>query len=445
MSASIPQLKLFPLYRGGPEVLGRTGATGSLGGATPFNLTQTQFNAPYAVNIPPNVMRDFTNTYLSFNTKGKVEQRATSSIQDFDKPLWLGSGLGSVQQAPVPTVAPVIPNIYQDMVDLLSITEANFTDLMAQPTFNIPTIGMGIKVTTDGMGGVARIEVNPNSRQSNLRVGETNPAFPLPNRSEITTGAMAKGDPGVGLGGTRPAGSPAQTGNRPLPPGALEPALGNSPDLNLNNLGRNAGIFNLDRLGGPQGPQGGLQVQNPVQQRLLQLQPPAQGLALSGAGAAVAADQARQIATVQARLEVNTSNRFKENIADLASGSKSAESYASSFKPQSMDGRIPMAAGLPNASTNAGGGGNLGTGAESSFTMGGSVSDAMSRRGSGGYIPFQMQSQDQGMMSGGTGSGGFSGHQQQGMSFGGGQSQSGTAFGGQQQPRQQRKPLAFTA
>jgi hypothetical protein len=76
------------------------------------------------------------------------------------------------------------------------------------------------------------------------------------------------------------------------------------------------------------------------------------------------------------------------------------------------------------------------------FEMGSAVADAMSRKGRGSYIPFQMSGgQSQGQAFGGSnpfmgGTGTSSG----GMHFGGQQPQSGgQAF------RMPRKPLAFTA
>jgi hypothetical protein len=448
MSVNVPQLTLFPLYRGGPQVQGRSGVNAN----SAFYTQANAFSPAYAVNIPPATSRDFSTSYLTMGNSGskRIEQRSTSQIRDFDRPVWLGEIPGSIRQAPVPAVAPVIPNIYQAMADLLAVTDAHYDDLMAQPSFRIPTIGLGLKVTTDGMGGVDTIEISPSSRKANPRTGETSPDFSLQNRTDVTSGAMMGADTGVGLSIKRPVKPTSTIDNPPQPLNTQQPGLGDLANPFQKDLGRNAGIFNLQRPGAlPPQPPVNLRDLNPIQQRLFQLQPPELGLAVSGAGAAVAADQARQIATVKARLEVNTSTRTKDNIANLASGGKQAESYAAAFRPQTMDGRIPMAPSLPNAFANAGGA-STGFGGSDGFNLGGAVSDAMNRKGRGGYIPFQMQGQDAGTSGGGAGASPFfgSGSQQGGMGFGAGQG--GMSFGmgsGNQgdQPRQRRRPLAFTA
>ncbi len=419
--STIPQLTLFPLYPGGPQVRN----TGGINAYSSFYLRGTNFTPAYGVNTTPQTSRTSDQTYFTINSNQTLTSQNVSSASVFSKNIGFdGSVLGGLRQTPVPVVAPAIPDLYREMAALLSISDLKMADLMAQPSFRLPTIGMGLKVTTDGMGGVDTIEISPSSRGINPDVPVIGKDFGRPNRAEITTGATFRADPPVGLAGASRANStPAAKPTQNLLNNAKVPQF-NPNDFNINSLNRNAGIFNLDRLDAlKQFPE--IDLDNAILQRLAQLQPQEQGLPVFGFDATINAQQARQIAVNQAGLDIVPGNRFRDNIASLASA-RPGESYGAAFRPQMMDGRIPMAPSLPNTGA---GGAQTGSafGDVPNFSLGASVADAMSRKGSGGYIPFNMSS------------GGGQGGQPSPFMMGGGMASGGRSS------QQQRKPLAFIA
>jgi hypothetical protein len=442
MSSTIPPLTMFPLYPGGPKV---QNTSGSLNANSAFYLRPTRFTPAYGVNIPPDTDPMDTDTYYTLLGNQTLLARPISGIQPFDTPLSLdGSATGALKQVATPTVAPTIPTLYDNAVKLLSITELQFSDLMAQADFRIPTIGMGLKVTTDGMGNVDTIAISPSSYGTIPGIAATSPDFGFSNRTDVTTGATFKTlDAGFELGGTNAI--PASSSK--LPTIANNTALNPLPQFNLSGLGKTAGIFNLDSLeqltlDALQNPKStDLDTLAPAFAQLYQQQTPG-GLAVSGADSALNAEQSVQLAAVQAGLNVSPSNAAQQNIAAYVSAaSRPQETYAAAYAPrmdQVMNGRVNVQPWQPTTASNSG---SLNYGNGAMFEMGSAVADAMSRKGRGSYIPFQMSGgQSQGQTFGGSnpflGAGTSSGGS--GMGFAGGQSQSGGQLF-------HRKPLAFTA
>lgn len=405
--STIPQLRLFSLYPGGPQLR----ANGYLNGNSSFYTQATAFTPAYGVNVPASAAPVQTSYALGSNGAIRRSTPSGSSNALASNDSWAldASAIGGIKRAPVPPVAPVIPNLYRQAAELLSISDLKFAELMQQDAFRIPGVGLGLKVTTDGMGGVDSVRLSPSSRAALPAVSPFHAAFAGPNRSDITTGVTFKASPHTeGMQSTRPPlpGS-TPTGGAPqsaagMAASAASGALsGNGPldrAASLNNLFAAARLGALDpRTSGLNGllPQD----MNPVLQRLYQMQPPDNGLAVSGYDAALSAEQARQMAATQARMDVMPSRQFRQDVAGLVSAAVRQEgSYAAAMRPPDLDGRMPMAPSLPHA----GGGGGQGGLAGGGLDMNNFSPDAFNKRGKGGYIPFQMSSGGQeGFASGG--------------------------------------------
>jgi hypothetical protein len=437
MSGTIPPLILYPLYPGGPQVRANSG---TLNANSAFKTKSNDFVPAYGVNLPSDLRSSEADSYFTLSGYSTISRRPVSQAAAYSTNLGFdASVLGGLKKVPVPAVAPAVPNIYKEAEKLLTISELKMADLLAQPEFRIPSIGLGLKVTTDGMGGIDSVSLSPSTRGAIPRLDQLSDDFGGLNRALITTGATFKlTDLSVDTG--KPV-SQQETGKAPkMSPNPLNPGV--SLPLNANNPLRNAGIFNLEKLE----QQALLALQNksidldrltPELERLYQLQDAentiANDLRLGRGGL-----ESQQIAATQVGLGVKTSEAFKANMVGLINTSKHSESYASAFAPkmdQLMNGKIAASPWLQGQASNTFGGG---LGSSSSFEMGAAVADTMSRKGKGSYIPFQMQSdtqQEQGF-----------GNENPFMGAGTGSGSSLSQFGGQ--PNQQfrpRKPLAFIA
>lgn len=447
MSSSIPQLKLFPLYPGGPVVQGK----GWLNANSSFYLRATKFTPAYGVNIPPGSSSVDTDTYYSLRANHTLSAQPISQASNYTGLLdYDASAIGKLKQGSVPAVAPSIPNLYKNAVDLLSVSDLKFSDLMSQPDFLIPGVGMGIKVTTDGMGGIDSVSLSPSSRGKLPSVSAIAKDFTLPNRVDITTGAVfSRPGPTVNIGGasSQNATTPAKTVS---PIDAQNTQL---PQFNVNTLDKNAGLFKQDQLEqlalqALADPDADLERLGPLLEGLYQPQPGNQALAVSGYDSVLSAEQARQVAANQAGLQVNPSEQFRQNVAQLVSVARQPqESFVSMYQSghqtgmeQLMNGKVNVTPWQAAASASQSGLGQSGANTNM-FDMGGAVADAASRKGSGSYIPFRMQSDAQGQQ-GFAGSNPFAGNNSGGM-------QSSMSFGSQSQSNQQfrmpRKPMAFIA
>lgn len=436
MSGTIPPLILYPLYPGGPQVKGNSG---TLNANTSFRTRANNFVPAYGVNLPSDLGADEADTYFTLSGPATISRRPISEIESFNKNLGFdGTLVGGIKKVAVPAVAPAVPNLYKEAEKLLSISELNMADLLAQPEFRIPSIGLGLKVTTDGMGGVDNVSVSPGARGVMGRPDATGDSFGGLNSAEISRGAIfATTDLSIDTG--KPMAQPISN-----PQGNTVTPTQNSPQpqFSFSKPERNAGIFNLEEqaLQALQSQSADLDRITPELERLYSLQA---NQNIAGRDAAYRPDviEAQQLAATQVGLGVKTSDSFQANVVGLINASKHSESYAVAFAPgmeQVMNGKI---AGAPWVAAQTSG--SLGDSARnaSGFEMGAAVADAMSRKGKGSYIPFQMQSgtQEQGF----GGSNPFMGaNTGTGTGAGGGLSQ----FGGQPDRQYRpRKPLTFVA
>lgn len=424
MSTAIPSLKLFPLYPGGPVVQGNSG---TLNANSAFYTRANQFSPSYAVNIP-NTTDSLNNTYYSLQADQTLRQQALSQASNFSGLLGLDANTpGGFRRLSVPTAPPDIPSVYQSIINLYTITDANYAELMSQSEFRIPNLGLGLKITTDGMGGVDTIAIDPSARAllPNLSVLSKN--FAGPNRTKITTGATF--NVGSGLGNSSPVSS------KPiLKP---KPRLGNTP-TSIAPTVKTAPVLPKTSTPGSINPF----LSKTVLERLAQRNVPSTGLAVVGANSQLTAEQSRQLATHQAGLNLSSTGDFRKTVAELASAARPQENYLNAHRKipvdRLMDGRLPLAPSLPTGNTQRN---PVGDASQNNLALGSEILDAGSRRSSGGYVPFRSgasfeQNPQSGFFLGGqTGQGG--GNTNLGSGLMSGQNQ--------RQGTPQRRPLTLMA
>ncbi|WP_303673891.1 hypothetical protein [Vampirovibrio chlorellavorus] len=435
--SSLPPLIFYPLYPGGPQVR----ATNAwLNANSSFRTQANQFVPAYGVNLPTDLRADEADTYYTLSGNRTISRRPVSQASPLSAPLGFDATVvGGLKRAAVPAVAPVIPNVFKAAERLLAVSELNMTELLALPEFRLPNIGLGLKVTTDGQGGVDTVGISPGVYGSRLPLDATNPDFGGLNRAEITTGATFKVtdlsiDPGPAMASPMNASKPSPAPNLPI----------GAEALNVNPRERTAGIFKLQEqaLQALQSLDPEAANLNALLQRLEQLDQLASvdPLPKQTEQALGSATEGQQLAANRAGLGVKPSQDFQSTVAGLINANKQSESYASAFAPrmdQVMNGKIAGSPWMGGQSANAGSGG---LGNAGGFEMGAAVADAMSRKGKGGsYVPFQRSSGGESGFANANpfmGSGG-------GLGAGSGFS----AFGGQADPNayRPRKPLAFTA
>jgi hypothetical protein len=328
--------------------------------------------------------------------------------------------------------------MYEKAEQLLSISDLKMSDLLAQSSFTMSNLGqgtgLGYKVTTDGSGGIDKVSLSLTSRGLTPNISALDPALGGLKRAEITTGATFKTEMDSGLAGVLKSNPGKQSLNNQAK------NLTANQLLALNTIGPNQGIQQANPLLRPGlndlALGNDLEI-NPVLQRLNQLQPAKDtGLPVSGFDSAISVEESRQIATNQAKLDVVPSPQFKQDVPSLVSAAnrQSSNNYANTFKTVNMDGRIPMSPSLPNTPHAASQHG-AGMGQPDGFNLNSGLADASDKKGSGGYIPFQMQSNAQSQ-------GGFSGSSNP---FSGGGYANQQSHQQQQQQQQRRRLQAFVA
>jgi hypothetical protein len=236
---------------------------------------------------------------------------------------------------------PDVPSKYDARLASYSVTDAEFNELMTEPDFVIPKLGL--KVTTDGNGNVSSVGL------SNTAVNLLSSYGPiaLPNRAEITAGAVPKVDSSDSPYGTNTLKPivPAKKPNSPLKSNTLLQklnAVGKTPANNLLNK------------------QNGL---NPVEDRLQSLFSASQnrlnaslnkGLTISGQDSELNLEQVKQIAAVQGNFNVEFSAGFRQTQAQLASSKQAGQLQNSTTQPSLpleviMDGKV---ANMPETHSN---------------------------------------------------------------------------------------------
>ena len=454
-SLSIPSLKLFPLYTGGPILDGKNG----LNQNSSFVIPATRYSQSYAVNMTPTTNSYDPNSYVSFYSGNPrlLVGKPISDATNYTTMLGMDNSVpGHLAQVSAPATAPNIPMVFQDRVDNYTITDANYAALMAQPSFEIPGIGMGLLVTTDGNGNVQSESLNPSSWATMFRTNAVGHDLGVLNRAEITLGATYKvDDPGFSFSNINHKNTAAANQKAPQAPSAVG-AMG-SP-----NLIQHGGIFNTQPLNSAAttglDDLTGVNAANPVLAKLNQLQPRDMGLSLSGQEAGIDVTQAQQVAVNQADYGVNLGSDFYQNMASVVNTANNQQqtSYAATYATpmdQLMNGRIyvPHGGGHGRMQASVNSGETPLVNNQVTFNVGAAVSDATSGNSRNGYIPFNMQN---GGATAGVG-GGFSdpnpfagnpgsqGGNAQGGFQGGAYSGNGRQSG--QQTPYYRKPLAYTA
>ncbi|MEM0951250.1 MAG: hypothetical protein AAGI66_03790 [Cyanobacteria bacterium P01_H01_bin.74] len=191
-----PTLELFPLYRSGNVV--RT--PWEINEDSTFFTLGNDFVPRYAVNIAPTSSSTLENTFFTYNTDGLLKQKPLSALLGFDNLLQL-SGTQIVSGS-IPSSTPDIPEQFQDIVSYFDVTDDNFDALLLQPEFTIAGLGLGLTVTTDGMGGIDSVRLDPTARglfQSPAAISEAFGGF---NRTDLTLASTFKTlGPGFQLGG----------------------------------------------------------------------------------------------------------------------------------------------------------------------------------------------------------------------------------------------------
>lgn len=433
MSNSVPPLIFYPLYPGGPQVR----ATNAwLNANSTFRTTANSFVPAYGVNLPPDLSAYEADTYYTLSGTQAISRRSVNQAKVSTTPFnFDGTVVGGLRQVSPVATAPEVPNVFKAAERLLAVSDLNMTTLLSQDSFRLDNIGLGLKVTSDGLGGVDSVAISPSVYGSRLPLDATAKNFGGLNRAEITTGATFKvTDLSVDTGPGVPALNPALPS--PLSAqGALAPKE------------RNAGIFKLQEQA-----LRALQSVDPesaqltaILNQLEKLEPSAQVNPLPEQPVATVGllRESQQVAANRAGLGVKTSEGFLANLVGLIQANQQSESYARAFTPrldQVMNGKIAVSPWVAGQSTNASA---QGFGSAASFEMGAAVADAMSRKGRGGsYVPFQQSSQQ---LFGGDGF--AQGNPFMGAGGGTGSGTGFTASGGQAQQQfyRPRKPLAFTA
>ncbi len=380
-SSAIPPLKLFPLYPGGPVREVR-----SLGN-TQFNIRSNEFSNTYAVNAP-STRNPFENgVSWKLSQGGQIEQTRADGTNYYNRNLEIdNSSSGRLTSGSIPNRPPEVPESYRNQVARYEINDSRFNELMAQSSFDLPNIGMGLRVTTDGQGGVANIALNPSAfavQQGFYPGGLPNG----PNRTEISTNAVFKVDPS-----SIPIPSGASKAVKPMKTvlnNAVQPSTTVKAKAALNPLLPGGQPFKPGDGSHSLAP--GAADFNPVLARLAQLSTPNQGLTLTGINSQVSVTQARNLASVRAGFDVSSSDNFQQNMAQWASNARLQESYTTLHRPtpidRLMDGRIGMNATV-TPPLRGSQGLSFGTAAMDveGLTKMADVLDSASRRSAGGYV-----------------------------------------------------------
>ena len=357
MSVNIPQHILFPLYPNGSQVRYRGGYTLENGAlvrqSDAVSFSGTLAGSPFGLD-------------------------ATTP--------------GALRKIPTPATAPVIPALYEQATRLLSVSNLKLSDLLAQPSFRISGLGsgsgLGLKVTTDGAGGVDTVALRPSGRALIPALSPFDPNFSGPARVDITTGSIPKIPPET---------IPLSSSSTFHPPGLSD---------------RSATVFNPVVFDAS----GGIPAQSPIE-RLFQPAFRADALEESPEDGDIAAflqgadrledsernetlvfgyeafmgdEEARRIAVNRAKLDVTTGDAFRRDVATLVTAHRMEARHPDLMQSSELDKRLSVLHFLSASGRVAGASGG------ESFSPG--MADASDRKSQGGYLPFH-----------GNAQGGFSG------------------------------------
>lgn len=434
MAFSIPplrayDLKLYPTYAGGRTV---NASRGDISADSRFTLPATAFTPDYRINGAPQVSRRYDNSFFQLGSDQSLNRQPVSQADNFQRQLAFSSQTGRLEAAGTPASAPQAPERFNDYLRSLGVSDHTLSQLLKRDSFELPALGL--KVFTDGSGNVESIRINNSLRNLQGTAGVTADNFGFPNRTELFEQALLRG--GQPTASPEPAINPAsvsrvEDSTAPIGPDRLFGGI----DGNTNPFARLAGTNLLDLQGlGQLQPGRGLQpeVSNPVLDRLISFQRPEQGLAVAGLDSDLTLDTARQLAANRARLDVSASDQFRQTVSELVKAAvKDGQAYGqvpASQVARAVDGSIQMAPVFP-APVRSGGETAAGFGMDPMALGAAASEDATSRKGRGGYIPFQMSA---------GGDDGNSASAFTGFAFGRQGGQGGEGQTGQQNPDQQQ-------
>ena len=388
---SIPQLKLFPLYTGGPVIQPRGAGPNALTADSAFRLGGNNFLPAFNVNGGGPIVNPLAqDTFLRINKDNSLSRQPISAANNFNTPLALDpTRVNGLKVAPVPAVAPNNPRKYQEYLESLGVSDLNSAELLS-PNNSFNMRWLGLTVTTDANGDVDKLSVKPSLQSSMPQFGSKNdPNYLLLNRAEISERAILKS------ANSQPAAPKVQTTN---PADAAKKAaqkalLGNQ---NLKGLQQPLGLLGVKQsvLNPDLNALREQAKNNPILERLLQLQPKDNGLSTTGYQANLDAEESRKLAAVNAKYDVDAGNRItndrsRADMISLIAGAKEMHDTSALTLARQRDGQIPMVPSLPaQPKSNVELGAGLSAGNDNSFGAG--VADSMDKKGKGGYIPFSM-------------------------------------------------------
>ncbi|MDX2085536.1 MAG: hypothetical protein SFZ03_09125 [Candidatus Melainabacteria bacterium] len=400
VSPIIPTLKLYPLFPGGRVLEVPRG-----NGQTQYRTAATEFTPSFPVNIPPQNPTAVSDNsqYLGLGSNYyQLERQPLANAETFNRPLAFNfNSSATLQAGSVPATAPDNPDRYQQRLDSLEISAENMADLLAQPSFRIPSIGLGLEVTTDGLGNVDNVRIKQSFRAQQEANFSANGLYGLPNPGEISSGAFYAGNR---ISESEKAFSPS-LGNNPATRPPLIPPVNADFLLNQSNAINGGKLNPFQLIAQLQGPNALLLAErnaqleqypgmgsNPVLDRLLQLQPRTEGLAVSGFESEINADTARQLAAQRANLDLEVDQRYDQNLRGLNDFAARQQTQAHSHLQlaYAMDGRMPMAAVYPVPPQTAQEKGLMGAVQDLRQSLTSEFADASQKRGSGGLLPFSL-------------------------------------------------------
>jgi hypothetical protein len=343
VSTNIPALRLYD-YQGGSQP--------AKPGLNPNKVTRfsgTDYTPEFTLNgqfTSNQVIEAFAQQFQA-NAYGQLQRSSNPSV--FDLISFGNRVLNTNNNAPG---YGEVTHPYEKYLSQLEISEENLNALMQQPEFNIPNGNVGIKVKTDGMGGIESVGLNLNNRQQLYgRISDTN----LFDRAEITQRAASV--QGNALDLNLPPIDAVQGINAPrrnpftdqLSDEALKQV--SQPKTNpLAGLGRIAADFKLTEPSKiPAG-------QNPFTTKLLGLQPRDPGTRIIGPEGTLKAEDSKNIGAVQAKLNVNLDEKTTQQLAQLRNNL--ALTTLANLPRLSEEARrvlMPLVSSLINGSSNVSG------------------------------------------------------------------------------------------
>lgn len=258
--------------------------------------------------------------YLKFNPNnpGAVEVSSLDNANTNVRPFGFDPSNGALPALLIgggstPATAPEIPDAFAERTQYFELNESNFAAMVASGEFDLPTIGLGLRYTTDGTN-ITGVSVRPSARTLQARnLGELNsinsagiiyPGDTGTNPVPATPTQPGDLGPLIGQGGKQPVGQPLQ--NPAINPNqnpfrALTPN-GVNPTAQLNAQG-NLATNNNDLNNIPAFAQIAFA--------------PQQGVTVFGQHAEADAQTTRHIASVQAKLDVNVSQETQQQVGRL--------------------------------------------------------------------------------------------------------------------------------